>query len=64
MDYPTDSPSDVQPRRFKEFEDPHYHDADEVEGSDDPGPDKTIVPPRRSQPARRVPPLPRRHYED
>ncbi len=64
MDYPTDRPEDVHSRHFQEFEDPHYHDADDVEGFDDPGPRETTTNLRRGQPARRLPLPPRRHYED
>jgi hypothetical protein len=48
------------PRR-KEYEDPHYHDDDDIVPADDvdhPG----HRPPVRRKPGRRLPP--RRHYEE
>ena len=59
MDYPTDHPYEAQPRRHKEYEDPHYHDADEVDGGDEPAPQKKAAPGRAT-------PLPRarRRYEE
>jgi hypothetical protein len=58
MDYPTHNPADAPPRRHKEYQDPHYHDADEVESPDD------STPAKKSKPARRIPPPVRRRYED
>ena len=54
------------PRRpSKEYEDPHFHDEDEVAA---PPPDESPRPPSPSQPrtapARKLPPRPRRFYED
>ncbi len=62
MDYSTDSPNDPHPRRHKEFEDPHYHDADDVEAPDDAASEKKPNP--RRKPARRIPPPVRRRFED
>jgi hypothetical protein len=57
-----ESPSDPRQQRFKEYEDPHFHNDDEVEPI---GEEQRHGhhPPHGKQPKRR--PLPRRrHYED
>jgi hypothetical protein len=54
-------PDDRRDTRRKEYEDPHYHDEDDIVPADDvdhPG----HRPPARRRPNRRLPP--RRHYED
>ena len=48
--------------RKQEFEDPHYHDDDELPGDDERPQNSRPGLPRK--PARRIPPLQRRHYED
>jgi hypothetical protein len=64
MDYPTDHPNPPQPRRHKEFEDPHYHDADEVDAPDDPATGKKMMPLKGSKLPRRILPPMRRRYEE
>ena len=52
------------PRRpSKEYEDPHFHDEDEVAA---PPPDEAPRPPAPGQPKppRKLPPPPRRFHED
>ena len=57
-----ETPADPRQRRLKEYEDPHYHDEDEVLPSDDVS-ERGSRPPARRKPLRR--PVPRRpHYED
>jgi hypothetical protein len=54
-------PHDHRDPRRKEYEDPHYHDDDDIVPADDvdhPG----HRPPVRRKPGRRLPP--RRHYEE
>jgi hypothetical protein len=45
-----------------EYEDPHYHDDDELPGDDDQPAGHRPIKPRK--PSRRIPPPRRRHYED
>jgi hypothetical protein len=45
-----------------EYEDPHYHDDDELPGYDEQQPGSRPSKPRK--PGRRIPPPRRRHYED
>jgi hypothetical protein len=49
-------------RLVKEYEDPHYHDEDEVAPGDDVVPRPAPAAPR--SPAHRLPPPRRRFYED
>jgi hypothetical protein len=60
-DTPT-APVEPKPRLTREYEDPHYHDEDEVAPNDD------VVPRHAAaalpRPARRLPPPRRRFYED
>jgi hypothetical protein len=60
-DAPT-HPDNPRPRPDKEYEDPHYHD-EELDIQADDGP-RHSRPPAQKKPTRRLPPLPRRHYED
>jgi hypothetical protein len=55
-------PAEPKPRRFQEYEDPHYHDDEEVVPADDIISRSPRNPPRR-KPIRRPPPR-RPHYED
>jgi hypothetical protein len=59
----TAHPNEPQPqRKYKEYEDPHYHDDDvEIVPADDVDQPNTRTPPRR-KPNRRPPP--RRHYDE
>jgi hypothetical protein len=58
-----ETPSDPRERLIKEYEDPHYHDEDEIAPvSDEPFPRHSTAAP--SRPARRLPPPRRRFYED
>ncbi len=58
-----DTPNEPKPRVEKEYEDPHYHDEDEVAPVED-GEHRTSKPGAvRKKPSRRPPP-PRRYYED
>ncbi len=55
----------VEPRQRldKEYEDPHYHDEDDVAPGDEPLP--RLLRPAVRPPSRRLPPPPRgRFYED
>ena len=61
MDDSPETPDEPRPRRHQEYEDPHFHDEDEVVAPDD-GPPRPAAPGKR-WPVRRPPP-PRRHYED
>jgi hypothetical protein len=61
MHEPTDSSGEPQPRRHQEFEDPHFHDDDEVVSIDE-GERQGARPPARRKTLRRPPP--RRHYEE
>jgi hypothetical protein len=63
MDHPADTPSNPRPRHHSEYEDPHYHDEDEVVPLDDVERPEAPRLPARRKPTRRPPP-PRRHYED
>jgi hypothetical protein len=49
-------------RPIKEYEDPHYHDEDEVAPNDDVLPRPAQAAPRRTP--RRLPPPRRRFFED
>jgi hypothetical protein len=57
-----ETPQEPRPGPRKEFEDPHYHDEDEVAPPDDDSPGE----PRRSpkKPAHRIPPPRKRFHED
>jgi hypothetical protein len=60
MNEKPEHPAEPQPERHKEFEDPHFHDDDELVPQDDlerPG-----HRPARRKPSRKLPT--RRHYED
>ncbi|MFO0878240.1 MAG: hypothetical protein U0840_12890 [Gemmataceae bacterium] len=57
-------PDDAPRRPYKEYEDPHFHDEDEVTPpavDDQPRPS---APRNPSPPSRKLPPPPRRFYED
>jgi hypothetical protein len=54
---------DPTPRVVKEYEDPHYHDEDEIAVSDDVYPRPAQTAGRRTT-TRRVPPPKRRFHED
>jgi hypothetical protein len=56
------TPGVARPRRFQEYEDPHFHDDDEVATPDEGQPRGPTVPGRRYHVRR--PPPPRRHDED
>jgi hypothetical protein len=63
MSDPTTNPGEkVPPRKYQEYEDPHYHDEDVEIGSTDEPEHRTRRPPGRRQASRRPPP--RRHYEE
>ncbi len=53
-------PIDPRPERHKEFEDPHFHDEDELVPQDDL--DRPGHRPHRRKSSRKLPN--RRHYED
>jgi hypothetical protein len=55
---PHDSPAPHRP----EYEDPHYHDEDDLPGDDERQPGNRPIKPRK--PNRRIPPPRRRHYEE
>ena len=58
----TNSGEPIPQRRYKEYEDPHYHDEDaEIAATDEPE-QRTSRNPGRRKTNRRPPP--RRHYED
>jgi hypothetical protein len=51
------------PRRpYKEYEDPHFHDEDEVTSSPNDETPRPALP--RRPPPRKLPPPPRRFHED
>jgi hypothetical protein len=54
------TPQPPQQRHVETYEDPHYHDDDELPASDDEGRPKPARPPGR----RKVPLPRRRRYED
>jgi hypothetical protein len=56
-----DTPNEPKQRFNKEYEDPHFHDDEEVVPADDGERHGTRA--TRRKPARRIPP-PRRRYED
>jgi hypothetical protein len=56
-----DTSGELRQRRQKEYEDPHFHDEDEVVPVDDVQP-RGPNPPTRRKPNRRPPP--RRYYEE
>jgi hypothetical protein len=60
MDSSTDQPVDPH-RRLKEYEDPHFHDADDLESPEAESNAKPAAGKRK--PGQRLPPV-RRHYED
>jgi hypothetical protein len=60
-DTPT-TPTEPKQRVVTEYEDPHYHDEDEVAPNDDVVSRHVQAAPPR--PARRLPPPRRRFYED
>jgi hypothetical protein len=60
-DAPT-NPPDPRPRTNIEYEDPHYH-GEELDIQSDDGPRMARLPAKNMQP-RKLPRLPRRHYED
>ena len=60
MNESSETPADPRPRAHKEYEDPHFHDDDEIAPVDDDQPRGLRPPPRR--PVRRPPP--RRYSED
>jgi hypothetical protein len=57
------NPDTTRPRVDKEFEDPHYHDEDlDIQADDGPREGRSLAPKKKTP--RKLPPLPRRHYED
>jgi hypothetical protein len=58
-----DTPDEPKPRVNKEYEDPHYHDEDEVAPVDDSEPRTHRSGAAKKKPQRRPPP-PRRFYDD
>jgi hypothetical protein len=59
MDEAHDTPRDPKPRAHREYEDPHYHDDEEVAPAED------VERPRSRPPARRKDlPRPRRRFTD
>ncbi|MCS6851348.1 MAG: hypothetical protein NZ700_09300 [Gemmataceae bacterium] len=61
MEHPSE-PGKPLPRRFQEYEDPHYHDDLDVEPDDTAARERGRPAPRRQPPRRRPPP--RRRYPD
>src|SRR5437016_6273228 len=57
----SDASGESRPRRHQEFEDPHFHDDDEVVPTEDAERQGTR-PPARRKTVRRPPP--RRHYDE
>jgi hypothetical protein len=62
MDNSPDTPSEPKPRLTREYEDPHYHDEDEIAPVED-GEHRPTKPAGNRKPARRIPP-PRRFRDD
>lgn len=59
-----ESPLDPKPYEV-EYEDPHYHDEDDVVASTEEDPTRKVVGPRPGKkPARKLPPPRRRFTED
>jgi len=54
-------PGEGAARRHTDYEDPHFHDDDEIVASDDASPEQGHRPPARRKPVR-LPP--RRRYPD
>ena len=60
-----EGPQEPRQRHVQSFEDPHYHDEDEAPPPvDDPESRPLTRPPARGKPSRRIPPPPRRFYEE
>jgi hypothetical protein len=59
MDEPHDTPRDPKHRVHKEYEDPHYHDDEEVAPVEDADPSRVHPPARRKDL-----PRPRRRFAD
>jgi hypothetical protein len=57
-----ETPTESMQRPIKEYEDPHYHDEDEVQPNDDVLSRSAQAPARRT--TRRLPPPRRRFNED
>jgi hypothetical protein len=55
-------PHEPRPRPHEELEDPHFHDEDLEIQYDEARP--AGKPPTKPKPPRKLPPMPRRHYED
>jgi hypothetical protein len=55
-------PNEPPTPRKREFEDPHYHDDDQLPADDEQK--RGALPGRPRKPARRIPPPRRRHYEE
>lgn len=53
-----------RPRLSKEYEDPHFHDEDEVGGTVSEDTPRRSTSPPSAKPARKLPPPPRRFHED
>lgn len=50
-----------RPHRIKEYDDPHFHDEDDADGSDEKRDQRQ---PTKNKPLKRRPPPPRRRYEE
>jgi hypothetical protein len=61
-DAPT-NPHESHPRPRQEYEDPHYHDED-PDIQQDEARRAGAKPPAKRKTPRKLPPTPRRHYED
>lgn len=58
-----DTPSEPKHRFDTDYEDPHYHDEDDIVPADD-GQPRSVRPSVGRKPARRIPPPKRRFLDD